>query len=116
MPVRHPLRLSAIETAIIDPEAPQARECLMAYVDELAVRFPEGYAAGDLITAADAREPAGVSLVAMESADPVGCGVLLTPSVGYAEIRHLWVHSGARGIGLGRRLLVELEHQAVSGA
>ncbi|MBO0883679.1 MAG: GNAT family N-acetyltransferase, partial [Mycobacterium sp.] len=42
------------------------------------------------------------------------CGVVRTMDPGVAEIRHVWVAAGARRIGLGRRLLTELERQAAS--
>jgi DNA-binding MarR family transcriptional regulator/GNAT superfamily N-acetyltransferase len=111
--IRRHLRLSAIEVATIDPDAPEAQECLRAYVAELSVRFPEGYSERDLLPASDARGAAGVFVVARESGQGVGCGVLRTPP-GIAEIRHLWIDPAARGIGLGRRLVVELERHAIT--
>jgi ribosomal protein S18 acetylase RimI-like enzyme len=111
--IRRHLRLSAIEVATIDPDAPEAHVCLKAYVAELSVRFPEGYSERDLLPASDARGAAGVFVVARENGHGVGCGVLRTPP-GIAEIRHLWIDPAARGIGLGRRLVVELERHAIT--
>lgn len=56
--------------------------------------------------------PAGVFLVAQLDGAPVGCGGvrMLTPVRG--EIKHLWMRPAARGTGLGRALLLELEDRA----
>jgi ribosomal protein S18 acetylase RimI-like enzyme len=57
-------------------------------------------------------EPAGVFLVVAVDGSPVGCGGvrMLTPERG--EIKHLWIRPAARGTGLGRGLLEELERRA----
>ena len=58
--------------------------------------------------------PAGVFLVARVDDAPAGCGGvrMLTPDRG--ELKHLWVRPAARGTGLGRALLTELERQAAA--
>jgi ribosomal protein S18 acetylase RimI-like enzyme len=50
--------------------------------------------------------------VAYEEDLPVGCGAWRRLGDGTAEIRHLWVDGPARGLGLGRRLLREVEEHA----
>jgi len=112
--IRRHLRLSAIEIAVVDPNTPEARACLQAYAAELALRFPEGYTEQDLLPAAEAGGAAGALVIARESGHAIGCGVLRTPVSGTAEIRHLWIDPGARGVGLGRRLVGELEFQAAT--
>jgi DNA-binding MarR family transcriptional regulator/ribosomal protein S18 acetylase RimI-like enzyme len=112
--IKRHLRLATIEVGVIDPELPAARRSLISYAAELAERFPEGYALEDLLRAADARKPHGLFVAAREEGRVVGCGVLRTPPAGHAEIRHLWVDPEARGIGLGRRMVVELERLALS--
>ena len=53
-------------------------------------------------------------LVAYEEGAPVGCGALRTLEPGVGEIRHVWVASTARGLGLARRLVSDLEIQAAA--
>ena len=44
--------------------------------------------------------------------EPVGCGALKFHPGAPAELRRMWVAPSARGLGLGRRLLAELEARA----
>ena len=55
-----------------------------------------------LLDVAVGRNRDGVFLVAYEAGRPVGCGALRTLAPGVGEVRHLWVHGDARGLGLGR--------------
>ena len=49
--------------------------------------------------------------------EPIGCGALKLHGDGTAEIKRMWVADSARGLGIGRRLLTELEaHAAERGA
>jgi GNAT superfamily N-acetyltransferase len=57
----------------------------------------------------------GAWLVAYdEDGAPVGCGGLRTLAPGVGEIKRMFVTPHARGAGLGRRLLRELEHRAAA--
>ncbi len=104
-----------------DPEHPHARTSLDAYYAELAARFEQGF---DVERAnpdgpADLVPPNGLLLVATLAGEPVGCGVLRHHDLHagvprWSEIKRLWVSPAVRGIGLGRRLLAELEHRAAS--
>lgn len=58
--------------------------------------------------------PAGVFLVAREDGSAVGCGGVRMLAPGRGEIKHLWVRPAARGTGLGRTLLTEVERQAAA--
>src|SRR5262249_37477624 len=44
--------------------------------------------------------------------EPVGCGALKLHGDEPAEVKRMWVSGAARGLGVGRRLLTELEHYA----
>jgi DNA-binding MarR family transcriptional regulator/GNAT superfamily N-acetyltransferase len=108
------LAASAVEIGVRDPADPDARRCLRAYVGELAARLDGGFDPDLSISAADHEmtPPAGLFLVAVLYGEPVGCGALKFHPGAPAEVKRMWVASPARGLGLGRRLLAELEAQA----
>jgi DNA-binding MarR family transcriptional regulator/GNAT superfamily N-acetyltransferase len=110
------LTASAIEVGGRDPRDPGARHCLRAYVGELADRFDGGFDPERSISAADHEmtPPAGLFLVATLHGEPVGCGALKFHPGAPAEIKRMWVASPVRGLGLGRRLLAELEARAAA--
>jgi len=111
------LAASAIEVSGCDPAHPAARSCMRAYFGELDRRFDAGFDPGRSLPAADAEltPPSGLLLLATLHGDPVGIGAVKLG--GTAEIKRMWVAEPARGLGLGRRLLAELEAAAVaSGA
>ena len=113
------LTASLVHIAACDPEHPHALASLGAYFDELDERFETGFdrARGTPDAAADLVPPAGLLVVATLGDEPVGCGVLrfhdLRDGVpGWAELKRLWVAPSFRGLGLGRRLLLDLERRA----
>jgi DNA-binding MarR family transcriptional regulator len=113
------LAASAVRVAGCDPRRPEARFCLQAYFGELARRFDSGFDPALSISAGDEEltPPAGLLLVATLHGEPVGCGALKFHDAAPAEIKRMWVAPAARGIGLGRRLLADLEERAAqSGA
>ncbi len=112
--IRRRLRLASITVGVVDSHSAVARECLANYAKELDRRFPEGFDRRQLVAAGEARGARGAFVVARENDTPVGCGVVRTMEPGVGEIRHVWVAAGARRIGLGRRLLSELERQAAA--
>ena len=105
-----------VEVAPIDPADPRARYCLTAYFAELDRRFDAGFDPARSISADDEelRPPAGLLLVAFIGADPVGCGALKFHDGAPVEVKRMWVAEAARGLGVGRRLLEELEHHATA--
>jgi DNA-binding MarR family transcriptional regulator/GNAT superfamily N-acetyltransferase len=110
---------SAVQVTECDPRHPNARFCLRAYFSELARRFEGGFDPGLSISAADDEltPPAGLMLVATLHSEPVGCGALKLHEDDPAEIKRMWVAPTVRGLGLGRRLLAQLEgHAADRGA
>jgi DNA-binding MarR family transcriptional regulator/GNAT superfamily N-acetyltransferase len=108
------LLASLVDVAVTDPRHPNARRCAAAYVAELADRFAAGFDPDRSRSAADAgfTPPAGLLLVAILRGDPVGCGALHLLGDGIAEVKRMWVSPAVRGLGLGRRLLTELEARA----
>jgi len=110
------LAASAVQVGERDPRHPDARYCLRAYVEELSGRFDSGFDPARSISAADHEmtPPAGLFLVATLYAEPVGCGALKLHRGAPAEIKRMWVAPSVRGLGLGRRLLAELEARAAA--
>lgn len=111
---RRLLRLAAIRVETVDGGSDDARACLDAYAADLDERFPEGYDPATLVPAHEVSGDSGAFLIAYEEERAVGCGALRTldPGARVAEIKHVWVHPGARRLGLARRLLGELERAA----
>jgi DNA-binding MarR family transcriptional regulator/GNAT superfamily N-acetyltransferase len=95
---------------VLDPDAPAARACLAAYAAELARRFESGFdPRRNPMPADEVRPPSGLFLVATLHDEPVGCGALKLHGDGPAELARIWVSERVRGLGLGRRLVAELE-------
>ncbi|HET6664358.1 MAG TPA: helix-turn-helix domain-containing GNAT family N-acetyltransferase [Acidimicrobiales bacterium] len=111
------LTAGLVDIGAVDPARPAAQHCLQEYFAELDRRFDAGFdpalsSSPDL----DAmRPPAGLFLVATLRGEPVGCGGLRFHRDAPAEIKRMWVARSARGLGIGRRLLAELEGRAVAG-
>jgi ribosomal protein S18 acetylase RimI-like enzyme len=108
------LRASSVEIASAAPRSPEAQRCLERYFEELARRFPGGYDR-DLDAAAEVGDfvpPRGSLLIVRLFGEPVGCGAIRTLGRGVGEIKRMWIAPAARGLGVGRRLLRELERLA----
>ena len=110
------LMASAVQVSGRDPGHPDARACLRAYFAELGHRFDAGFDPAQSISADDAEltPPAGLLLVATLHSAPVGCAAVKFHVAAPAEIKRMWVAPAVRGLGLGRRLLAELEAQAAA--
>jgi len=108
------LTAALVEVAIVDPADADARACMTAYFRELDRRFDTGFDPARTISADDVelRLPAGLLLIARLHGEPVGCGALKLHGRGPAEVKRMWVSGSARGLGIGRRLLAELERCA----
>jgi DNA-binding MarR family transcriptional regulator/GNAT superfamily N-acetyltransferase len=107
---------SMVEVTVADPRHPDARRCVDSYFAELAGRFDGGFDPAHSLPAADAQltAPAGLLLVATLHGDAVGCGALRFHGRGPAELKRMWVAPAVRRLGLGRRLLAELESRAAA--
>ena len=107
------LTASLVELEIVDPSTADARFCLREYFAELDRRFDDGFdhVLGPVELAA-MRPPGGLFVVATLLGEPVGCGGLMFHGREPAELKRMWVAEAARGLGLGRRLLEELERLA----
>jgi DNA-binding MarR family transcriptional regulator/N-acetylglutamate synthase-like GNAT family acetyltransferase len=113
------LTATLVEIAAVDPAEPDAQFCLREYFAELGRRFETGFdpAASIPATLDELRPPAGVFLLATLRGEPVGCGALKFHGRRPTELKRMWVAGAARGLGIGRRLLSELErHAATAGS
>ena len=62
----------------------------------------------------DATIPRSVFILATLDGVPVGCGAVRPISGEVVEIKRMYVREMARGLGIGRAILAELERLAVS--
>ncbi|KAA8606170.1 PadR family transcriptional regulator [Salipiger aestuarii] len=104
-------RTEIVETP---PTDPRAIACLTAYYDELAQRLATGF---DVSLSADPEAqdmtpPRGAFLLALSDGMPIGCVGLKATDKGYAEVKRLWTAPAARGMGLAKRLMDQLEARA----
>ena len=109
---------SMVEIGVRDPADPAARHCVREYAAELDRRFPAGFSTGRSLPVHDeaVRPPRGLALVATLFGEPVGFGSLKFHDGDWTELKRIWVAGDARGLGLGRRLLGELEAHATGVA
>jgi len=117
--VDRPSLTDGIEIRTVDPAGVDAVACLRAYFAELDRRSEEGFDPGAGISAEphELRPPHGCFLIAYRGDEPAGCGAVKHHPGQPSEIKRMWVADAARGRGIGRRLLAELEAEAVrSGA
>lgn len=95
-----------------DDEA--ARRLLGEYLGEIERRLgrplePSEYPDPD---PGELEPPGGRLVVAFDGDEPIGCGAVRLVAPGVAELKRMYVAPGARGRGLGRELLAELERTA----
>jgi DNA-binding MarR family transcriptional regulator/GNAT superfamily N-acetyltransferase len=113
------LTAALVELRPTDPAHPDANACFQHYFVELERRSNSRLDPATLIAAKphELRPPAGLLLVAYLHSEPVGCGAVKHHADAPSEIKRMWVAETARGLGIGRRLLAELEASAArSGA
>jgi DNA-binding MarR family transcriptional regulator/GNAT superfamily N-acetyltransferase len=97
----------------VDPADPDVESCLREYFAELDRRFDAGFDPDASLPCdpEEMRPPAGLFLVGMLHERPVCCGALKFHGDEPTELKRMWVSPSARGLGLGRRLLAELERR-----
>jgi DNA-binding MarR family transcriptional regulator/ribosomal protein S18 acetylase RimI-like enzyme len=101
------LTAGLVEIAEEDMASPGAQYCLGEYFKELDARFAGGFQLERSLPTDDA-----VFLVARLRGEPVGCGAI---KVAQSYLKRMWIAPRARGLGLGRRMLSELERRSTTG-
>jgi DNA-binding MarR family transcriptional regulator/GNAT superfamily N-acetyltransferase len=117
--VQRLLMAPAVQIRTVDPTARDAGRCIRAYFAELDRRSESGFdpSTGISATPNELVPPAGRFLIAYLRDEPVGCGAVKHHPGAPSELKRMWVAESARGLGIGRRLLTELEASALrSGA
>jgi DNA-binding MarR family transcriptional regulator/ribosomal protein S18 acetylase RimI-like enzyme len=115
--VKRLLTTATIDVRRADPGGADARSCLRAYFAELDRRSEIGFDATAGISAQphEVTPPAGLFLVAYWGGEPVGCGAVKHHPGEPSEIKRMWVAEPARGLGIARRILAQLEADAAVG-
>jgi len=108
------LRAGLVQIEPADPEEPDVRSCLTAYVAELDRRFDGGFDPAHSLPADPEclSAPRGLLLCARLQGEAIGCGAVTFHGHGPAEIKRMWVAPHARGMGVARRILGRLEDAA----
>lgn len=109
------LHAATVVFEAVDPASPDAQEAMQRYFAELDVRFRGGFDPGHGGAGNDVesmRPPEGAFLVARDDGVVVGCGGVHRVDARTGEIKRMWIADEWRGVGLGRRLLAELESTA----
>jgi GNAT superfamily N-acetyltransferase len=108
------IEASMVRFAVEDPTSADAQSCLQQYFAELNVRFDGGFdpVQSQPTPPEEFMPPAGAFVIARLRGHPVGSGMVKCPRRAPAYLRRMWVAPNARGLGVGRRLLLELERVA----
>ena len=110
------LRAATVSFDLVDARSADATATMSAYFAELDERFPGGFDADVArdadVEAAALAPPGGAFVVIHSDLDPIGCGGLQQLDDRTGEIKRMWIHPDWRGLGLGRRLLEQLERHA----
>jgi putative acetyltransferase len=85
------------------------QQLIRALNAELEERYPEEGANFFRLDADEVAEGRGAFLVAYIDGQPIGCGAVRRTDDTVAEIKRMYVAPSARGCGVGKRIVVELE-------
>lgn len=108
------LRAGAVEVRLESAESAVAQWCLSAYFAELSERFDLGFdpALSNPAHADDMTPPRGFFFIAWLDGEPAGCGALKMGGERTGEVKRMWTAPDARGIGIARRVLRQIETKA----
>jgi len=105
----------AVSISAVNPHT----EIAAMLIDELVAELTSRYADRNddeaaSFSPADATVPRSAFLLARLDGQPVGCGAIRPMSNDVVEIKRMYVRKAARGLGIGRAILVELERLAAA--
>jgi len=109
------LATSLSQVRQVDPDSTDAQRCLRAYIGELHRRTTDRIfdpRRGSTAEPHQVRPPHGAFVVLYFQDEAVGCGGLKHQPGQVSDIKRMWVAESVRGLGLGRRLLENLEQLA----
>ena len=108
------LQASMVAYEVENPAHADAQWCFNQYFTELNTRFDTGFDPARSISAEpeELTPPAGLLVVARLRGRAVGCGALKFHPKKQADVKRMWVAPDVRGLGVGRRMLFELERHA----
>jgi putative acetyltransferase len=92
--------------------SPDGARLIAALNTELTAAFPEPGATHFSITGAQVEAGEGAFVVAYLDGVAVGCGAMRRYGEATAELKRMYVDRSVRGRGVGRALVVALEHEA----
>ncbi|HZX53645.1 MAG TPA: GNAT family N-acetyltransferase [Ilumatobacteraceae bacterium] len=103
--------MSEVTFSVVDVTSERAQWAMSQYFDELDRRFAGGFDADAALddAAVGFRPPNGLFVIALDGDAVVGCAAIQYLDPTTAEIKRMWVDSARRGVGLGTRLLGNLE-------
>ncbi|WP_394552679.1 GNAT family N-acetyltransferase [Agromyces sp. MMS24-JH15] len=110
--------MPALDVRFVDPDDVIAQPL----IDDLAREYDERY--GDIFgepasaelqryPSAEFAPPSGAFVVLAEGGEVVAGGAFKRYDATTAELKRIWTHPGHRGRGLGRRVVAELEAEAL---
>ena len=101
-----------LEIRRADLLSPVVQQLICALNDELEALYPEEGANHFRLDPEEVADGRGAFLVAHIDGQPVGCGAVRRIEPTVAEIKRMYVAPEARGRGVGRQVLLELEAEA----
>jgi putative acetyltransferase len=90
-----------------------AEKIINALNQELTERYPEDGANHFRLDADEVKEGRGAFYIAYVNTEPIGCGAIRLIDSTTAEIKRMYVARRVRGFGIGTKILMVLEAEAI---